>query len=48
MITLHHLFWRLFSLDARRGRLGREAQVRPSRDIAMQARRQADRDLGIR
>lgn len=48
MITLHHLFWHLFTIDARRRRLGREAPTRPARDIAMQARRQADRDLGIR
>jgi hypothetical protein len=48
MIALHHLFWRLFTLDTGRRRLGRETQTRPSRDIAMQAHRRADRNLGIR
>lgn len=47
MISKHHVFWRRFSADIRSRRLGPETQPRASREIAMQARRRADRDLGI-
>jgi hypothetical protein len=48
MITVHHLCWRLFRIEIRSWRFGRETETRPSREIAMQARRRADQDLGIR
>ena len=47
MITVHHVFWRTFTPGARGRRSSRETATRPSREIAMLARRRADRDLGI-